>query len=57
MDFLRSQFAEFAVDPADVEARSTLAFTLAIGNHFMAADHGPRTRKDVMELAANLLGV
>jgi AcrR family transcriptional regulator len=57
MDFLRSQFAEFAADPADVEARSTLAFTLAIGNHFMAADHGPRTRKDVMELAANLLGV
>src|ERR1700682_6411403 len=31
MDYLRSQFAKFVTDPAEIEARSTLAFTLAIG--------------------------
>lgn len=57
MDYLRSQFAKLVTDPADVEARSTLAFTLAIGSHFMAADHRARTRADVLELAAKLLGL
>jgi AcrR family transcriptional regulator len=57
MDYLRSQFGKFVTDPADIEARSTLAFTLAIGSHFMAADHRPRSRADVLELAAKLLGV
>lgn len=57
MDYLRSQFAKFVTDPADIEARSTLAFTLAIGSHFMAADHSPRSRADVLELAAQLLGM
>ena len=55
MDYLRSQFAEFVIDPSEVEARSTLAFTLAIGNHFLAADHGTLTRADVLDLAVKLL--
>jgi hypothetical protein len=29
-----------------------LSFSLLIGNHFMAADHGPRPRSEVLELAA-----
>ena len=33
------------------EARSLLAFSLAIGNHFIAADHGARSRRDVLDLA------
>lgn len=57
MDYLRSQFATFVTDSADIEARSTLAFTLAIGSHFMTADHHPRSRADVLELAATLLGM
>lgn len=57
MDYLRSQFARFVTDPGEIEARSTLAFTLAIGSHFMAADHSPRSRGDVLDLAAKLLGV
>ena len=49
----------FAADvPArcvEVEARCMLAFSLMIGNHFMAADHGGRSRAKVLELAAKLL--
>jgi hypothetical protein len=32
-----------------------LAFSLMIGHHLMAADHGARTREDVLELAARWL--
>lgn len=49
MDYLRSLFAEFCPAPDEVEARSMLAFSLVIGNHFIAADHGPSTRADVLD--------
>jgi len=39
----------------EVEARSTLAFSLVIGHHFMAADHAARSHADALELAANWL--
>src|SRR5262245_27138898 len=55
MEYLRSQFATLCSDPADVEARSMLAFSLAIGNHFIAADHGERSRDDVLDLAMGRL--
>jgi AcrR family transcriptional regulator len=55
MDYLRSLFAAFCPDEDDVEARSMLAFSLLIGNHFMAADHGTRSRADVLELAVRQL--
>src|ERR1019366_8872520 len=42
-------------DPAEVEARSMLAFSLLIGNHFMAADHGDRSRAEVLELTVRWL--
>jgi AcrR family transcriptional regulator len=57
MDFLRRQFATICDDDEDIEARSVLAFSLLIGNYFMAADHGSRTREEVLEIAAkHLLG-
>ena len=31
-----------------------LAFSLLIGGHFMAADHGTRSRAEVIDLAARL---
>jgi hypothetical protein len=49
--YLRSLIGTFVTDPDDVEARSMLAFSLAIANHFVAADHAGRTRSDVLELA------
>jgi hypothetical protein len=55
MEYLRSQFGAFCPDDAEVEARSILAFSLLIGNHFMAADHGARSRADVLELAVTRL--
>ncbi len=55
MDYLRSLFGAFCPDQDDVEARSMLAFSLLIGNHFMAADHGARSRADVLELAVRRL--
>ncbi|HEY0815267.1 MAG TPA: TetR/AcrR family transcriptional regulator, partial [Pseudonocardia sp.] len=55
MDYLRSLFGAFCPDPDDVEARSMLAFSLLIGGHFIAADHGGRSRADVLELAAKRL--
>jgi len=53
MDYLRALFGTFCTDPA--EARSMLAFSLLIGNHFMAADHGARIRAEVLEVAATWL--
>jgi AcrR family transcriptional regulator len=55
MDYMRSQFAEFCADEADVEARCTLAFSLWIGSHFIAADHGSRSRAEALELVMNRL--
>ncbi len=55
MDYLRSLFGAFCPDADDVEARSMLAYSLLIGNHFIAADHGPRSRADVLELALRQL--
>ena len=51
MEYLRALIGTFTPDPDDVEARSLLAFSLAIGNHFIAADHGARSRRDVLDLA------
>jgi AcrR family transcriptional regulator len=55
MDYLRSLFGAFSRDEADVEARCMLCFSLWIGGHFIAADHGARSRADVVELALALL--
>jgi len=56
MDYLRSLFGSFCPDEDEVEARCMLAFSLLIGNHFIAADHGARSRADVLELTLRRLG-
>ena len=55
MDYMRSLFGDFCPDEDDVEVRCMLALSLFIGNHFVAADHGARTRADVMRLALRRL--
>jgi AcrR family transcriptional regulator len=55
MDFLRRQFATQRSDADDVEALALLAFSVAIGNHFVAADHGGRSRAQVLRRAGALL--
>jgi AcrR family transcriptional regulator len=55
MEYLRSLFRAFCTDEAEIEARSVLAFSLAIGHHFMAADHAPHSRTEALELAVDQL--
>ncbi len=55
MDYLRSLFGAFSPDEDDVEARCMLVMSLFVGNHFIAADHGARSRSDVMELTLRWL--
>ena len=55
MEYMRSLFAGFCTDEADVEARSLLALSLFIGTRFTAAEHGSRTRAQVLALAIERL--
>ena len=55
MDYLRELFGSFSQDDDDIEARSMIAFSLMIGSHFMAADHGSRSRTEVLDRAMRLL--
>ena len=55
MQYLRALIGTFSDDPDDVEARAMLAFSLAIGSHFIAADHDGRSRGQVVEGATRRL--
>ena len=55
MEYLRSLFGAFCPDTDDIEARCLLFYSLWIGSHFMAADHGARSRREVMKLAVRRL--
>jgi AcrR family transcriptional regulator len=55
MGLLREMIGTFCADPDEVEARSLIAFCVAIGAHFLVADHGDRTRSQVLSRAADLI--
>ena len=55
MDYLRRLIGTFSDDPDDVEARGMLAFSLAIGSHFIAAEHPGSSRNRVLERATQRL--
>lgn len=55
MTYLRQLFGEIYADQDEIEARSLLAFSLMIGQHFLAADHLGRSRAEVLDLAGRLL--
>ncbi|MEV8593302.1 TetR/AcrR family transcriptional regulator [Streptomyces sp. NPDC052012] len=55
MDYLRTLFASFCPDEDDVEVRCLLAFSVRVGQHYIAADHGPRSRAEVMEMTRGWL--
>jgi hypothetical protein len=55
MDYLRLLFGAICSGEDEVEAGSMLAFSLVIGHHFMAADHGARSYAGVLDLAARWL--
>jgi AcrR family transcriptional regulator len=55
MDYMRSLFGAFCPNEAEVEVRCMLAFSLFVGTYFIAADHGERSRGEVLELAMRRL--
>ena len=55
MDYMRSLFGAFCPDGDEIEARCLIAFSLWIGNHFIAADHGDRARDEVVALVMRRL--
>lgn len=55
MQLLRGAIGTIRADPDEVEAWSLLAFCMAIGHHFLAADHPGRTREQVMMRASDLI--
>jgi AcrR family transcriptional regulator len=52
MEYLRTLISDLHADAEDVEAVALMAFSLLIGSHFIAADHGPRGRAAVLRRAA-----
>jgi AcrR family transcriptional regulator len=56
MDYLRSLFGDVTPDADEVEARCLVFYALWIGSHFIAAEHGARSRADVVKLALRRLG-
>lgn len=55
MQLSREAISSVCTDPDEVEARCLLAFCLAIGKHFLAADHPDRTRAQVVARAGDLI--
>jgi AcrR family transcriptional regulator len=55
MEYMRSLFDAFCSDEDEVEVRCLLALSVLIGTRFIAAEHGPRSRADVVELALERL--
>jgi AcrR family transcriptional regulator len=51
MEYMRPLFTEFCLDQAEVEVRCFIVLSVFIANHFIAADHGARSRDDVVALA------
>ena len=48
--YLRTLLRPFCADDDDLEARCLIAFSVAIADHLIAADHGTRRRADVREV-------
>ncbi|MHC1562171.1 TetR/AcrR family transcriptional regulator [Actinomycetospora sp. C-140] len=49
MAYLRELLEPVSADDEDLEARCLIAFSVAIADRLVAADHGTRTRADVLE--------
>src|SRR2546426_354354 len=54
-DDRRALFRAFGADEDDVEVRCLLALSVLVGGRLIAADHRPRSRADVVELALGRL--
>jgi AcrR family transcriptional regulator len=55
LEFVRSLFRQFCQDEDEVELRSMMSYALVIGSYFIAAEHGAKTRSQVLHLAIDRL--
>jgi AcrR family transcriptional regulator len=55
MEYMRSLFGAFCEDDDEVEVRCMIVMSLFIGSPFIAADHGKRSRRQVVGLAMKRL--
>jgi AcrR family transcriptional regulator len=55
MDYMRALFSASCTDADEVEARCLLVFSLFVANRFIAAEHGARSRSEVVALALRWL--
>ena len=55
MDYMRTLFGGLCAEEEEIEARCMVAFSLFIGSSFIAAEHGARTRAEVLELVLRRL--
>lgn len=55
LGYLRRNFRGLGLDPLEAEARSLLAYSLLIGDFFIAPAHGRYARRTVLEHATGLL--
>lgn len=55
MDYMRDIFYGLCGDSDEAEVRALIVFSLWIGGNFIAADHGERTREQVIEMALERL--
>jgi AcrR family transcriptional regulator len=55
MDYMRSLFGAFCPDEEEVEVRCMVFYSLWMGSHFIAADHGARSRTDIVKAALRRL--
>src|SRR3954463_16090273 len=55
MEYMRSLFGAFCRDEDEVEVRCLLFASLFAGNKLLAADRGPRSRAEVLDLALKRL--
>jgi AcrR family transcriptional regulator len=55
MEYMRKLFRDFCSDEDEVEVRCLLAFSVFVGNHFIAADHGARSRSEIVRLTLERL--
>jgi AcrR family transcriptional regulator len=55
MEYMRKLFGDLCSEAEEVEVRCLLAFSLFVGNHFIAADHGSHSRAEIVQLTLERL--
>lgn len=55
MEYMRDLFGDLCPDAEEVEVRCLLAFSLFVGSHFIAADHGAYSRAEILQLTLKRL--